>query len=316
MPGQWDDLMKLLIRLKPQHLVSWLLQEAIVQNRLSEEFKITMYADGLFLVTQDNLPFLVHIEFQSKSDMRMGERLRAYNTLASQEHDYLPVYSCVVYLRKNINVTTSPLIIKLPTGQEICRFHYGIIELSKLKAEELLQLGLAGVVPLAVLTKNGTQPEIVDTMVSRLIESKEPELLAILFALGGIAFPRGEAQEWFRKRFRMFHDLIRDTWVYEEFGQEYFEKGLSQGLEKGLSQGLEKGLSQGLEKGEIRGIRQGILAVVQVRFPGLGKIARAKVEQINSLPLLQDLLDRISQVQTIQEAEIELLELHNEKTQN
>ncbi len=98
----------------------------------------------------------------------------------------------------------------------------------------------------------------------------------------------------------MFHDLIRDTWVYEEFGQEYFEKGLSQGL----------------EKGEIRGIRQGILAVVQVRFPGLGKIARAKVEQINSLPLLQDLLDRISQVQTIQEAKIELLELHNEKTQN
>jgi hypothetical protein len=56
------------------------------------------YDDGLLHVSLDGKAFLAHFEFQSSYDRHIGERLLEYNVLASRQYDYLPVYSCVIYV--------------------------------------------------------------------------------------------------------------------------------------------------------------------------------------------------------------------------
>src|SRR5712692_7029550 len=45
-----------------------------------------------------------------------------------------------------------------------------------------------------------------------------------------------EKPEWFRKRFIMFQDILRESWVYQEIGQEFREEGLEKGREEGRLQ--------------------------------------------------------------------------------
>ena len=62
--------------------------------------------------------------------------------MVSWQYDYLPVYSCVIYLKNHSSVPHSPFLRGLPNGEEVVRFHYRSIELGKLVAGELLQTGL------------------------------------------------------------------------------------------------------------------------------------------------------------------------------
>jgi len=92
----------------------------VVVSILSTEIKReTIYADALFLVVLYGQEMLLHIEFQSTVDKTMAECLLEYNVHLSKEHGNLPVYSCVVYLRKADGVPQSPLIRRLPNGKEV-----------------------------------------------------------------------------------------------------------------------------------------------------------------------------------------------------
>ena len=156
MPKPYDDAMKKLVGGNPQDLVSWILPGAQFGQQLPFELSVeNIYADGLLQVSLDGKEFLAHFEFQSSYDRHIGERLLEYNVLASRQYDYLPVYSCVIYVKNQSEVPVSPLIRGLPTGEEVVRFHYRSIELRKIIAGELLQTGLVGLLPLLPLTKDG-----------------------------------------------------------------------------------------------------------------------------------------------------------------
>jgi hypothetical protein len=149
MAGHLDDAMKKLIGLSPQDFLQWVEPEAELESILSEQLKAThIYADALIRARMDGEPVLVDVEVQSTNDDRMGERLLEYSILASREHDYLSVYSCVIYLRDDGEVPISPFIRRLPNGKEVIVFHYKVIELAKLTAEELIATGLVGLLPL------------------------------------------------------------------------------------------------------------------------------------------------------------------------
>jgi len=53
-------------------------------------------------------------------------------------------------------------------GQEILRFHFQSIELAKLSPEELRQTGLAGLLPLMILTKGGATHEVAEEIMKGL----------------------------------------------------------------------------------------------------------------------------------------------------
>src|SRR5579864_717224 len=146
MPKPYDDAMKKLLGLSPQDFLSLVLHGARFLRELSGELRVeNIHADGLIEGIFNEERVLVHLEFQSSYDPRIGARLLEYNVLASRQYSDLPAYSCVIYLKDCGHVPQSPYIRRLPSGEEIVRFRYGCIELHKMTADELKQTGLIGV---------------------------------------------------------------------------------------------------------------------------------------------------------------------------
>lgn len=204
MPAQWDSAGKRLLREMPQHVVTWLLAGAIFHRSLATELKSrNIFADGLYAILVDNKPALMHIEFQSYRHQHMPERLLEYNVLAASENHWLPVYTFVIYLRKDGKVPQSPFIRRLPGGEECHRFHFSVIEVAKVPARQLLQLGLHGLYPLVLLAEGGMEPEVAQEMITTLTESREIELLALAYTFGGLVLGGAAYDSWFKRSF--FH---------------------------------------------------------------------------------------------------------------
>ncbi len=290
MPKPYDDAMKRLVGGNPQDLVSWILPGAQYGQQLPFELSVeNIYADGLLQVSLDGKEFLAHFEFQSSYDRHIGERLLEYNVLASRQYDYLPVYSCVIYLKNQSDVPISPLIRGLPNGEEVVRFHYRSIELGKIIAGELLQTGLVGLLPLLPLTKDGARREVVEEMITGLISAEKSESLWIGYALASRVLK--DDLKWLKRRFAMLEDILRDTPVYQEV----------------LAEGEEKGLEKGIKEGELRAQRQTLLDIVQERFPAIARLAKRQADAIEDPEVLRHLTVKISIVKTAQEAEQYLL---------
>jgi predicted transposase YdaD len=297
MPGPFDNATKRLLREKPQHFVSWLVAEGIFLRILSNELKSrNIFADGLFSITVNEKPALLHIEFQTRKHATMPERLLEYNVLASSENGWLPVYTCVVYLRKDGKVPESPLIRSLPSGEESHRFYFHVIEVAKISAKQLLQRGLLGLLPLLPLTDGGTEPEVMQEMVTTLTVAREVELLALAYTLGGLV-PGNEAYDaWFKRSFAMLEDILEESWTYQEI------------IQKGLEKGREEERQQRVQEQ-----RETLLSFVQVRFPELIPIAKQLVTAIKDPETLHNLTIRLFAVQTVEEAKQVLMEAETQE---
>jgi predicted transposase YdaD len=291
MPKPYDDAMKKLVGGNPQDLVSWVLPGAKFGKQLPFELSVeNIYADGLLQVSLDGKDFLAHFEFQSSYDGHIGERLLEYNVLASRQYNYLPVYSCVIYLKNHSDVPISPFIRGLPTGEEVVRFHYRSIELGKLAAGELLQTGLVGLLPLLPLTKDGARREVVEEMISGLVSAEKTESLWIGYALASRVLI--DDLKWLKRRFAMLEDILRDTPVYQEV----------------LAEGLEQGLEKGIKEGKLEAQRQTLLDIVEERFPEIVRLAKRQADTIEDPEVLRRLNVKMSVVRSSKEAEQYLLD--------
>ena len=101
----------------------------------------------------------------------------------------------------------------------------------------------------------------------------------------------------------MHQDILRESWVYQEIGQEFLEQGFEKGLEQGLVQGLEKGREQRLQDQH-----QMILSLVQLRFPEITEQASQQAESINDPELLKALSLKLLAAQDLDEAKKILFE--------
>ncbi len=305
MPGPYDNATKRLLREKPQHFVSWLVPEGVFKQNLSVELKSrNIYADGLFAITVNEQPALLHTEFQTGKDGLMAERLLEYNVLASSENNWLPVYTCVIYLRRDSEVPKSPLIRRLPNGEEVHHFHYQVVEVAKISAKQLLQRGLPGLLPLLPLTDGGAQPEIMQEAVTTLVEAREIELLALAYTFGGLVSGNRVYDEWFKRSFAMLEDILEESWTYQEIAK----KGMQHGLEKGWEQGREEERQQWVQEQH-----ETLLSFIQVRFPELVSLAKQQTAPINDPAVLHNLIVTLFNVQTADEAKQALMEAKTQK---
>ncbi len=310
MAGAWDSMAKRLIGANPEHFIKWLASEATFVAVLDLELKSKhLYADALLKITQDDKSGLLHIEVQAYRDPQMQVRLLEYNVLASRQYSHIPVYSYVICLLEVADVVDPPFTRRFLNGEEVHRFYYQVIRLWDIPAETLLHSGWTGLLPLVSLTRSGKQPEMVKEMIDRLAEANEWDLLAISRLIGGLTFKKGPEREWFRKRFDMFQDILKESWVYQEIGQEFLEQGYEKGLEKGLKKGLEKGLEQGLELGRkqerqkrVQELRLVFMSLVETHFPEITRQAQQYIDTINDPEDLQTIILKISTARRLEEA--------------
>src|SRR5581483_4096509 len=154
MADVWDDSVKRLFREHPQDFVSWLLQGAIYRGTASGELKNrTRRTDILLEVVQQqsHKEGLLHVEIQSEDDKHIATRLLEYNLLATLTYEK-PVLSWLILVRPMPEAPHSPLISALFDEMEVWRFSYAIMKLWEISADELLQTGLIGLLPLLPLT--------------------------------------------------------------------------------------------------------------------------------------------------------------------
>lgn len=309
MSKPWDSLMKLLVGANPQHFVSLLLGDAQFAGEVATELNNrTIYADLLYKVIWNGQEALLHVEFQRRRDGQMGRRLWEYNAQASFRSG-LPVCSFVVYLRKDGNPVQPPYRLVLPNGEASHVFYYVNINVWQLAAQALKRKGREGLLPLLPLTADGLEAprETVEDMIGSLQRAGKEDLLPLGYAFAALIFEKQSEKKWLKRRFDMLHEILEESWAY----QEMVEKGLAQGLEKGLKEGMEKGMEKGLKEGMEKGLEKGLkegmekglaqgqlqvvrlqrtnlLHFVQARFPELITLAEQSVQQSDNPEVLQD----------------------------
>lgn len=281
MPKLWDEMMKRLIEMHPQDFVSWVSQDAQVEHILKQELQQTVYADSLIKVSFKDKPAILHFEYQTRNDARMGERALLYNTLASYTNEDIPVYSHVLYLRPSDHIVQSPFVRIFPDGKEITRFHYNVIKLWEMPAEDLLNFPHPGLLPLVLLAKGGTEQDVVEEMIQKIADTGESELLSASYTLGGLVFKAPEQHNWFKRRFHMFEDILEESWTYQEMKQE---------------------ITQKIEQLELHRLRTMLATVAQKRFPKTARLAKGMGSTINDPSILSELIINISTAQTLEEA--------------
>jgi predicted transposase YdaD len=153
-----------------------------------------------------------------------------------------------------------------------------------------------GLLPLVILTEGGKQPEVVNEMVDRLAAAGEWDLLAMSNILGGLTFRKGPEREWFRKRFSMFQDILRESWVYQEIGQEF----------------REEGLEKGREEGRLQEQREMLRDFLHLRFPETLALANQQTSNIKDPEALRTILTKLFTAQTIEEAKQILLDVNKQ----
>ena len=289
MAGLWDSVMKRLVRRYAKHFAKWLVAEAVFVRALDIELQNQqLFADALLEVRLRGEPALLHIEFQTYDDPDMAIRLLEYNVLASRQYGHLPVYSYVIYLRRAGEVAASPLVRGFPTGEDVHHFFFGVIKLWEVPAELFLGAGWTGVLPLVTLTDGGKRPEVVKEMIDQLASVEEYDLLAIAQVLGGLVFKTGPELAWFRKRFSMFQDILRESSVYQEI----------------------------VEEGRIQEQREMLMKLIQLRFPELEALAKQQSDGITTPEILPPVNFKLLAAQTIEEARQILLNLDKDETRH
>jgi len=280
MTKRWDGTLKWLVGEAPQDFVGWLGQGSSFVCELSPHLDArNIDADLLYSALYEDCPYLLHIEFQKRSVTDMATRMCEYNMLAARKYK-LPVYSVVIYLKKDRPIIESPHVHMLPWGEESLHFNYRSIKLWEIPAEAILRSGHDGLLPLVPLTRNGLRRESIEQVIALLNPVGGPPKVAALslaYTLAMLEYTKVDDLDWLRRSFAMFgdvlDDMIKDSWVYREWTQEATEQGVRQGIEQGMQQAL--------------------VSMVQIRFASLASLAKERSALLKTPEELQALFAQI-----------------------
>jgi predicted transposase YdaD len=297
MANKWDSALKQLIKINPQHFVSWLLEGAQYVGELSPHLNRSLDMDALLGVTLNGKPYALHMEFQRRAPTNMAKRVWEYNVLATCYLDY-SVISYVIYLKGDGVVAETPFIQDHPFGSELHRFYFTNVKMWEVPTEMLKDVGLVALLPLLPLTREGATHDIIEETVDdiehlTMDEMTKRDMISLTLTLASLAFiDKQEDQDWLIRRFRMQHDILWDTPIYQLI--------LEEGREKGMQQGMQQALQEQ---------RSTIQRIVQTKFPKLARLAIGKTEAIADKEKLQDLIVYMSIAQTEADAHQYLLDI-------
>ena len=167
-PSQaYDSTLKEWILQQPQEIIAVLLPGAIYQETVNVEvIRPTIRADKVFKVFYEDEEQILHIEFESGSNTSMSARLLAYNAILYHDHE-LPVISIIVYPFRT-KLAESPLYIRTKRNETLT-FHFQVLPLFTLEAEQFVQNHIACMYPL-LPTMRGTNYQLIQQVLDELTE--------------------------------------------------------------------------------------------------------------------------------------------------
>jgi hypothetical protein len=199
----------------------------------------------------------------------------------------LPVCSFVLYLCEEDYIVEPPYKRVLADGEVIHAFNYKNIFVWEVPPEVLKQAGLEGMLPLLPLTKGASEARdvTVNDMINGLRAAGKDDMLALGYAFAGLVYETEADQEWLKRRFEVFHDMLEGSWSYREM------------VQKGIDIGVEQG-----EMNALNALRLPLIHYIEMHFPELVSLAQQQSERINKPELLSVVFDKILVAQTTERA--------------
>lgn len=196
MPGQFDTTTKYLIEAYPADWVAFLGLEPGGAIQVIDANLSTVTAEVDKVVRMDGYPpRLVHLEFQSSYDARMGKRLARYNTMLHEKHE-LPVQTVLVLLRPAADgpAMSGLYQVELPRIGAYLSFAYGVRRIWHAASAALLA-GPLGTLPLAPLgdAEPAALPAVLRAMDRRFNDEASAahatQLRVVTYTLLGLRYP-------------------------------------------------------------------------------------------------------------------------------
>jgi hypothetical protein len=183
---QTDSPLKRLVDFFIADFAAWLLnvevREAHTLNiELSAE---PISADQVFHVSlADGRAVVLHLEFQGRrSHTPMPIRMLDYISRLAQAHPQLDLCSVVFYLEQGAGKNdTGQHQVNCPGGGASLSWHYRVIHLWQMRAEEILALNRPALLPLIGQTQITNPSELLPRVVENLKIIEDPEIQARLF---------------------------------------------------------------------------------------------------------------------------------------
>ncbi|MGO9597036.1 MAG: Rpn family recombination-promoting nuclease/putative transposase [Isosphaeraceae bacterium] len=246
---------------------------------------VTAEADSVLSVEND-VPWLVHLEFQSGYDPDLPLRLQRYNVLVNYRHRQ-PVQSVALLLCPGADGPALTGLIEqaLPDGFLYHEFRYNVVRTWERPAKEILAGGL-GTLPLAPLGRvhEDDLPALIQTIRQRLdreaTKSQAQTLWTATYLLMGLKYPE---------------NLIAR--VLE--GVQNMTESVT--YQKILREGLAKGLAEGRTQGRAEEARRILKRQASRRFGKSSPELDAAIDAITDLERLEQLADRVLDVSSWQE---------------
>ena len=303
--AEYDTISKHLIQTYPKDFFRLTLgrDDIEVLDILDTEQTSTRHADSLIRVHFAGEGALIHHEFQTTDSTNpdMPRRMAGYIGRAIEQHG-LPVYSSVIYLRRNAGQRDPGHYIQSVQGHRIV-IEYIVIRLSEIEGQEIIESEHAGLFPFAPLMKRPADTDseawlrecVHATDALPLDESIKVDILGDLMILSGLGYGSATINRIF------LQEGLMDAIMRESSSAQYIMK---QGIEKGREEGREEGIEQGIERGQRKSTLEDLMDVLEIRF-GLGEAhpISDRIAAIDDLQRLKQLLRSAVQVSSLAEFE-------------
>jgi predicted transposase YdaD len=97
----------------------------------------------------------------------------------------------------------------------------------------------------------------------------------------------------------MYQDILKESWVYQEIGQEFLEQGIEKGREE-----------------ECQRQSQMLMSFVQTHFPEITALAKQQTEKIKDPEVLQSVILKLIAAQRLEEARQILLDINKSEAKH
>ncbi len=196
--AKYETISKHLIQTYPKDFIRFTFEQddvEVLDILDTEQIRVgTQHTDSLIRAHIEGKEALIHYKFQTTDDSSMPLRMIGYIGYVFEHHD-LPIYSNVIYLRRNAGRRDPGRYIQDIHGCRVL-IEYKVIRLSEIEGQDILEGGPSGLFPFAPLMK---RPDRIDseawlhqcvdaTNALPLDESIKVDLLGRLMILSGLEY--------------------------------------------------------------------------------------------------------------------------------
>lgn len=282
-----DDFCKQLVAQHPESVGGWVLR--VTQGKQASEpqgwqlldrelSSAPLHADSVVLLPQAESASILHLEFQTRPDRLIAERMLEY-WIRLHRRFHKPIQQVVIHLKP----TASPLarIEQLKVGGT--QHQFSNLRLWEQDPEPLL--ADPALLPLAVLARDPSRSgALLRRVGQRLAAIANPDQKRITASgcqlLAGLAFSPDVIQRL------LAMSILEDSSVYQLIKRQALAEGRAEGLEEGRAEGMAEGRAEGMAEGLLQG-RQNEAAGLLLRQlqRRCGPLSDQQQQLIRSMPV-------------------------------